>query len=137
MKPIIEFLEKPFGDHLRLFFDSANFDVQTWKVLLVGAFLFFRIGSIIRFIIYKCKQRGNAKIAKQILHERNSKAYKFEDVDEKVVQLVKEATCSKLRELLHAEKVTSLQLVHFYGFRCYTKGRNLKLSAEEMFDSAI
>ena len=41
-----------------------------------------------------------------------------------------------LRQGLLDRKFSSVDLVNFYGNRCYTIGRDLCLTTEEMFDTA-
>ena len=42
-----------------------------------------------------------------------------------------------IRIKLHSGFLTSVDLVNFYGLKCQTVGRELSLSTEEMFDSAM
>jgi hypothetical protein len=42
-----------------------------------------------------------------------------------------------LREELNKGTFTSVDLVNYYGKRCYTIGRELCLSTEELFDQAL
>lgn len=39
--------------------------------------------------------------------------------------------------MLESGEVTSVMLVNIFGHRCYTLGRNLGLTAEELFESAL
>lgn len=50
--------------------------------------------------------------------------------------IVKSDVC-QLREYLHKQTLTSVDLVNFYGDRCQTLGRELNCSTEEMFESAM
>jgi hypothetical protein len=38
--------------------------------------------------------------------------------------------------MLHEGKATSMDLVNYYGARCFTIGRELCMTTEELFDSA-
>lgn len=72
-----------------------------------------------------------------MLVERNNKVFEFKPVDEKVSQMLLDLDVHGIRQGLLDSKFTSEDLVNFYGNRCYTIGRDLCLTTEEMFESAM
>ena len=68
---------------------------------------------------------------------KNQNVVKFDEVDLAIKTTLMEADLHRIRENLHQGTFKSVDLVNFYGDRCQTVGRQLNLTAQEMFESAL
>lgn len=75
----------------------------------------------------------------QVLENRDKKVIKFEKLSEQKLKLLESEFCdvSKLRTYLLEQKLTSVDLVNFFGARIMTVGREHNYTADEMFASAM
>ena len=118
------FLDSPLKDHT-----GGTSTIKTWQFILVLTCSLYLGKKILNLVILKVKQSRNSKIAKALRHDRDSKKFSFEPVDQKTSALIIESDCHRLRELLHEGTLTSVQLVNFYSQRSYKIGRALNLTA--------
>jgi fatty acid amide hydrolase len=71
-----------------------------------------------------------------MLAERNNKHFEFKIVKKGGDEL-KSMDVYQIREALMEGKYTSVDLVNYFGNRCQTLGRELCLTTEELFESAM
>ena len=72
-----------------------------------------------------------------MLAERNAGHTDFAEVDPRQAEAMKNADVTELRQLLRNGTVTSVDMVNYFGSRCQTVGRELCLSTQELFTSAL
>lgn len=122
------------------FFDAPVFDKddeapKVWHVVAALAIIWF-LNHLRAFIVHRYRLMGNKAAAKKMLAERNGKSFSFGEVDKELGEMLLTLDVHQIREKLMAGGVSSEQLVEHFGQRCYTIGRDLCLSTEELFDSA-
>lgn len=87
--------------------------------------------------MWKIRNIQSWRIAGELKAERDRKHFKFEELSKDKQDIIIKSDVRQLREYLHKEELTSVDLVNFYGARCQTLGRELNCSTEEMFESAM
>ena len=69
-----------------------------------------------------------------MITERNDKHYEFKSIS---ADELKTMDCTQIRQALLEGKYTSIDLVHYFGNRVQTLGRELNLTTEELFEDAM
>jgi hypothetical protein len=87
----------------------------------------------------KIKQNRNSNLAKEIRLNRDTKIFMFDTLLEEKKILLEEKHCdvTQLREYLLSSKLTSVDLVNYYGARTLEIGRKNCYTTEELFDRAM
>ena len=109
--------------------------VKVWHAVVILVCIWFFI-KFLRFLAYRFRIMKNKGHANRMLAERNNKVFTFDPVDPKIAESLLTLDVHGVRQGLLEGKFSSVDLVNFYGQRCYTIGRDLCLTTEEMFDSA-
>jgi hypothetical protein len=85
-------------------------------------------------VIYRYRNILNRSMATRMLAERNEKTFDFKEVK---ADELKSMDVYQIRKALMEKKYTSVDLVHYFGNRCQTLGREMCLTTEELFESAM
>ena len=106
--------------------------------LLAAYFGFKVLYTVLDQLVYWQGCLANKAISRRIQRWKKLATFEFEEVgDERLRTRLLGMDIGQLREKLMDGTVTSLQLVHFFANRCYTIGRELNLSAQELFHDAL
>mmetsp|Transcript_44394 Transcript_44394/g.43064 ORF Transcript_44394/g.43064 Transcript_44394/m.43064 type:complete len:96 (-) Transcript_44394:48-335(-) len=93
----------------------------------------FLIGArVLRIIYRKYKYTQVAKQGKQVWVDKMNKVYEFKEVEN--LKYILDLTVEDIRKELIKGTFTVHDLVSLYCVRCYTVGRKLNLSSEELFE---
>ena len=72
-----------------------------------------------------------------MLADRNAKSFEFKEVPKELADFLLKADVAAVRQGLLDGRFTSVDLVNFYGARTQRLGRDLCLTAEELFAPAM
>lgn len=95
------------------------------------AFLFYKA---LRWVIFGLRMRANRQKGHKCRQDRDAKKYEFPPENKEVLK------CNTIRELVKGQfekRFTSKDIVSTFASRCYTIGRKLNLTADEIFDTAL
>jgi hypothetical protein len=90
--------------------------------------------STTKYLIWRYKNKQLRNKGKKVLEDRNSRIYEFAEVHNEEFILSLDVT--HIREELLIGAFTISDLVNVYGKRCYTIGRALNLTTDELFGEA-
>lgn len=107
------------------------------RILLIRVIKIYLVVRLARLLVWTIKNLRSRAEAKKMLKERNEKHYSFQPVEGLKAELILGADVTGLREHLMAGRLTSVELVNFFGHRCQTIGRANCYSTEELFESAM
>ena len=116
---------------------EENKGLKVYHLFIFGFIGLWLLRKTFSFMMWKARNIKNRRNAREMIEERNSKKFEFKPVDAEITKILKVADCTRLKEELDKGTFTSVDLVNYYGQRCYTIGRELCLSTEELFDEAL
>ena len=90
-------------------------EAKVLAIKLIKIYVLLRLAKLLVWFIRNLKSRS---VARRLLRERNGKHYHFEKVDGEKAKLILSSDVTELMGHLMAKRLTSVDLVNFYGNRC-------------------